>query len=163
MLHIYTGDGKGKTTAATGLLIRALGAGFKCAYYSFLKTDTSSELNILRNLENIKIFDFPEKVSFLWNMSEDEKADLCKHYQKILDEMLKDDFDLVVLDEAMDAVCAGIIKEDCITELCKKSEVIITGRGKCEKLMETADYITEVKKIRHPYDKGQKARKGIEY
>lgn len=163
MLHIYTGDGKGKSTAAAGLIIRAAGAGLKCAYYSFLKTGVSSELNILKEVDNIKIYEFPEKVSFLWDMSEEEKKDLCEYYCKILDCISKGNFDVIVLDEAMDAICGGIVSEECIVTLCEKCEVVVTGRGACKKLFEIADYVTVMKKEKHPYDKGAKARKGIEY
>ena len=163
MLHIYTGDGKGKSTAAAGLIIRAAGAGLKCAYYSFLKTGASSELHILRKIDNIKIYEFPEKVSFLWDMSEKEKQDLSKYYCSVLDEISKGDFDLLVLDEAMDAICGGIVSEDCVAKLCEKCEVVVTGRGTCEKLFKIADYVTVMKKEKHPYDRGQSARKGIEY
>ncbi len=163
MLHIYTGDGKGKTTAATGLLIRASGSGKKCAYCSFLKDGNSSEVMVLRKIDNITVFDFPEKVGFTWQMTELEKNELSRFYDKILNEILNSDFEVLVLDEAMDAICAGIIEEEKILKLLSGREVIITGRGACEKLRSVADYITVMKKEKHPFDKGMKARKGIEY
>lgn len=163
MLHIYTGDGKGKTTAATGLLIRALGSGKKCGYCTFLKDGSSSELEVLKKLDKLIVFDSPEKMKFLWHMTEEEKEDLKKFYCENMKKILESDLELLVLDEATDAVCAGILDEECIVELSQKAEVIVTGRGDCKKLFEIADYITEVKKIKHPFDKGVKARKGIEY
>lgn len=163
MLHIYTGDGKGKTTAATGLLVRALGNGMICGYFSFLKEGTASEINTLKRLKNLIIFDFPDKVPFSWQMTEEEKDDLKKFYDKTIEDIKNTEVELVVLDEAVSAVCLGFIDEECIIELTKKCEVIITGRGECEKLWNLADYITEMKKHKHPFDKGEKARKGIEY
>ena len=80
MLHIYTGDGKGKPTAATGLLIRALGSGKKCGYCTFLKDGSSSEFEVLKKLDNLIVFDSPEKMKFLWHMTEEEKEDLKKFY-----------------------------------------------------------------------------------
>lgn len=163
MLHIYTGDGKGKTTAATGLLIRALGSGKKCGYCTFLKDGSSSELEVLKKLTNLTIFECPDKMKFLWHMTEKEKEYLKNFYSDVLKRIVQTDLELLVLDEATDAVCAGLLDEECIVALAKNTEVIVTGRGDCKKLFEIADYITEVKKIKHPFDKGLKARKGIEY
>lgn len=163
MLHIYTGEGKGKTTAATGLLVRALGSGMKCGYFSFLKEGTASEIKALQKFENLEIFDFPDKVPFSWQMSEEEKEDLKKFYCNTMTDIKNKELDLVVLDEAVSSICLGFIDEECIIDLTKKCEVIVTGRGECKKLFQLADYITEMKKLKHPFDKGQKARKGIEY
>ncbi len=163
MLHIYTGDGKGKTTAGIGALIRALGNNMKCGYFSFLKDGTSGEIKILKTLENLTVFEFPDTVHFSWEMTEEEKENLKKFYCKTVQDMKSYDFDVVVLDEAVLAICLGFIDEDCIIDLKEKCEVIITGRGKCEKLFKIADYITEMKKHKHPFDKGERARKGIEY
>lgn len=161
MLHIYTGDGKGKTTAALGLIVRAAGAEMKCAYYSFLKPDSSSEFKLLKQIDNVTLFEMPKKVS--WNMEKAEKEKLKLLYNNVLDKILRDSFTLVVLDEALDAISSDLISEDTILRLCKKCEVVLTGRGSCEKLYRAADYITVMKKERHPYDKCEKARKGIEY
>lgn len=163
MLHIYTGDGKGKTTAATGLLIRALGSGKKCGYFSFLKDESSSEILVLKELKNIQIFEFPKKVPFTWQMTDEEREELIKFYCNTMKTIKSSDLDLVVLDEGLDALCLGFIKQECIKELIRHTEVVLTGRGECKELFELADYVTEMKKIKHPYDKGIKARKGIEY
>ena len=163
MLHIYTGDGKGKTTAATGLLVRALGNGMKCGYFSFLKEGSASEINILKRLDNLTIFEFPDKVPFSWNMTLEEKGNLKDFYCKTMQNLKEYELDLVVLDEAISAVCLGFIDEKCIIELKDKCEVILTGRGECENIFKIADYITEMKKHKHPFDKGINARKGIEY
>lgn len=163
MLHIYMGDGKGKTTAAVGLLIRALGSGMKCGYCTFFKDGTSSEFEVLKQIDKLKIFDCPEKMKFLWNMTDEEKENLKSFYMEVLKNILEYEMDFLVMDEALDAVCAGFLDEDFIIDVSKKCEVVVTGRGECKKLFEAADYITEMKKIKHPYDKGIKARKGIEY
>lgn len=163
MIHIYKGDGKGKTTASVGLLIRAAGSGKKCGFFSFLKTDTSSELKVLRKTEGVRVFDMPKKMPFVWSMTEKEKEEIKKYYEAVLCGAEKEKFDLLVLDEAVSAVCEGLADGNKILALAKNTELVLTGRGESDILESAADYITEMKKIRHPYDKGINAREGIEY
>ncbi len=163
MIHIYTGDGKGKTTAAVGLAVRAAGSGKKCCFFSFLKTDDSSEFEVLKTIKGIEVFEMPKSMKFVWDMDKKEKEELKKFYKDIVFNIKKSDYDVIVLDEGICAVCEGLAECCDILELSEKSELVITGRGICEELFKKADYITEMKKLKHPFDVGVQARKGIEF
>ncbi len=170
LIHIYCGDGKGKTTAAAGLAIRVAGAEKKVIFAQFLKNGTSSEIKILKELEQIDIFFLSTHRGFLKNMNE-EQINAAQHdYTQMLNDILLralHNTDLLVLDEVISACSHKIIPESRLVEFLKEKperlEVVMTGRNPSENLLSLADYITEMKKIRHPYDKGIKARHGIEF
>ncbi|MCI1958573.1 MAG: cob(I)yrinic acid a,c-diamide adenosyltransferase [Clostridia bacterium] len=168
--HIYCGDGKGKTTAAIGLCVRAAGSGMKVIFVQFMKGIKSSEINILENISNINVLRCDESFGFYWNMDDTLKKKAKAAYSKLIDTCINELTDkntLVVLDEALSALKYGFIEKDKvleIVELCEKGvEVVVTGREPQKYLIDKADYITEMKCIRHPYEKGVAARKGIEY
>lgn len=170
MVHLYIGDGKGKTTAALGLLIRAYGAGLSCLFVQFLKGTPTSELETLKklNIPYIRTNDVKKFVVFMNH----EELDLCREnhkacFLKLMKLTENGSFDCIVLDEVLDAVSLGMLSEDDLLEFLKrqkgKAEVILTGRNPGENLITLADYITEMKKRKHPYERGVTARKGIEY
>ena len=168
-IHIYYGDGKGKTTAAVGQIIRAAGAGLNVLVFQFLKDNSSSERKILESLSNVTCLPGREEVKFFHQMSNEERAE-AKHYNnKALDEIVKfcSPFDVLFMDEALCAVQLGLLSEDKLLSFleCKPEglEIILTGHEVSERVEEAADYVTERRKIKHPYDAGQAARKGIEY
>ncbi|MBQ5346941.1 MAG: cob(I)yrinic acid a,c-diamide adenosyltransferase [Ruminococcus sp.] len=171
MIHIYYGDGKGKTTAAIGLACRAAGSRMKVLFVQFLKTEFSGERHTLSHTENISLTFCPLELNFTYNMSEPEKAKASQLFRRIFDEsvtkVLTQKYDMLVLDEIFPAIEAGMISESSVYEFVsnapKNLEVVLTGRNPSEKILELADYITEMKKIRHPYDKGVQARFGIEF
>lgn len=173
MIHIYHGDGKGKTTCSIGLAVRAAGAGKKVTIMQFLKDGNSSEIKALKNMENIDILENHNKFGFTWNMTQDEKMHLKKMHDNNLLSIISDiktgEYDLVVLDELCGAMSCKLIDEEMIRELIqycsvnKSVELVITGREPEQFVIEKADYITEMKKIRHPFDEGVQARCGIEY
>lgn len=155
MIHIYYGCGKGKTTAALGLGMRARGTGMRVSLVRFLKDSRSSELSVLP----FEIYPSPENLPFHPG----------KMYQGWVDSALKYivdcKSDIIILDEFLDIIGEYITEEkaqELIVGLNKK-EIIITGHRVCEQLFSIADYITHMDKIKHPYDSGVKARKGIEY
>lgn len=160
MIEIYYGDGKGKTTAALGACIRALGAGKTALFVSFLKDNSSSERN---TKSGIVFYENPDKVKFLFNMNEEEKAQYAGWVQAALDFALRADYDVIVLDELLDAAALLNSGELAALPFEEKREYIITGHCKIDALFERADYITMMKKERHPFDRGQQARKGIEF
>ncbi len=165
MLHIYTGDAKGKTTAAVGLAIRAAGAGKKVLFFQFLKSDTSSERCILKKIDNIYVKDICTAVPFLCS-ADDSKIEELKNAYNAFVEYLESEallYDVIILDEAVCAVCEGFVDIKSILDISENKEVIMTGRGDISAFSDKADYITEMKKVKHPYDKGVLARKGIEY
>ncbi|MCC8072978.1 MAG: cob(I)yrinic acid a,c-diamide adenosyltransferase [Clostridiales bacterium] len=156
MIHIYYGDGKGKTTAALGLGMRAVGAGMKTGMVQYLKDCKSSELKELP----FDIWKAPKSLPF----SPD------KSYRKLIDDSFEfingKNFDLLILDEFLDIVNWFIDENEAvslISELKNKCEIVITGHKKIDKIFDMADYIANMKNERHPYDKGIAARKGIEY
>lgn len=166
MVHIYCGDGKGKTTAATGLAVRAAGAGKKVYVARFLKS-TSSELASLRLLPTVTVAPHPEIMKFVFNMNEEEKAVCREQMEAIFDVAMQSGAEVIVLDECCGAVSTGMLDASGVAEAIKAlpegTEVIMTGRDPDEKLVAIADYITSMDKIRHPFDKGANARKGIEF
>lgn len=171
MIHIYYGDGKGKTTAAIGLLIRSIGAGNKAIFAQFVKDNKSSEIEIIKELDGVMSF-LPEKVyGFTWEMTKEEKEEAHNDYRAILkaiiEEVKKSRQAIVVLDELAIAAKYEIVKESEIREFIKElediTEIVITGAKVPTFLMMMGDYITKMEKIKHPYDKGILARKGIEF
>ncbi|MBR0140363.1 MAG: cob(I)yrinic acid a,c-diamide adenosyltransferase [Firmicutes bacterium] len=169
LVHIYCGDGKGKTTAAAGLAIRAAGAGKKVLFVQFFKDGTSSECEVLSKLDNITLTVCHKRYGLFKRMSEDEKRKAAEDYGALLEKALKDapSFDLLVLDEAVSACNHGIIREEKLAAFIENKpeglELVLTGRDPSERLLSLADYVTEMRKIKHPFDKGVPARKGIEY
>ena len=169
MVHIYCGDGKGKTTAAIGLAARASGSGKPVVVLRFLKGARSGELDSLRLLPGVSIVDGPESVKFLFRMTEEEKTD----YKRLCCELFGEACGkcerggLLVLDEALDAVDTGMLPEARLLDFLKNRpeglEVVLTGRDPSEALFEQADYVTRMVKVKHPYDSGVQARRGIEF
>ena len=170
LIHLYCGDGKGKTTAAVGLAVRCAGGGGKVLYASFLKDNRSGERAVLDRLENICLLENPDCVKFLRSMTEKEKSEYrsfcCKTFENIKTMINNEHFDLLVLDEIIAAVNNSLIDEDEVIKLTNNRpdglEIVMTGRNPSERLIELSDYVTEMKKIKHPYDKGIPARFGIE-
>ena len=169
LIHIYCGDGKGKTTAGVGLTVRAAGAGKQVVFTQFFKNGTSSEVKILSQIPNIRTMHCTTSHGLYSRMNDDQKEKAKSDYGMLLEEVLEaaKDADLLVLDEAISACNHGTIDEDVLIEFLQNKpenlEVVMTGRGPSEELQACADYITEMKKIKHPFDQGIPARKGIEF
>lgn len=169
MIHIYCGDGKGKTTAAVGLAVRAAGARKKILFSQFLKDGSSSELNILRSLENVSVVNCETVSGFYRSLTEAQREQVNRDYSAMLREVLAaaDSVELLVLDEVLHACNYGIVDEDVLCRFLshkpERLEVALTGRNPSERLLALADYVTEMKKQKHPYDRGVMARLGIEF
>lgn len=163
MLHLYFGSGKGKTTAAAGLALRALGHGKKVVIVQFLKDGTSGEIEPLRQL-GAAVFACPN-AKFTWLMTPQEKADSLAHNTKTLENALQMPCDLLILDEACAALRAGLLPETLLQKAVLNApyETVLTGRDPADWMLQSADYITEFTARRHPYEKGIPAREGIEY
>ena len=167
-VHIYTGEGKGKTTAAVGAAVRMAGAGGRVLFFQFLKDNRSSERRMLQKLPNITLWPGPERVKFTQDLSLAERTELAAFYQKMLTAFLTaaEQFDLIVLDELCTVVFYELAQVEQVLELIARRgrcELILTGRYASEALIEAADYVTDMRKCRHPYDEGAEAIKGIEY
>lgn len=169
-IHIYEGDGKGKTTAGVGLAVRCAGSGRKVLYTQFLKTNTSSELNILEKIDQIDLMRCERSFGFVMNMSEETKKEAKKyyreHFQKVITKVKQGDYGMVVLDEIIASYNYEMIEREALLTFLKEHpeglEIVMTGRKPDEELTELADYVSRVQKIKHPFDKGIPARLGIE-
>ncbi len=170
MLHVYTGDGKGKTTAALGLALRAVGHGLRVRVIQFIKAEPSAgrgprtgELNSARALEGLEIMQ--SGAGFIrGEPTELDKAKAAEAMGLVRESACK--FDLLVLDEVNVAVNKGLVEVGELLDLADragKTELVFTGRGVDARLVERADYVTEMKKVKHPFDKGCAARRGVEY
>lgn len=153
MIQIYYGNGKGKTSCAVGSGMRASGAGMKVAFVQFFKDNKSSELSVLP----FDIYNAPDSLPFNPDIS------YLKWVNGALEYIQKSDADVIILDEFLDLVPEFISVSDALEILNLNSEIIITGHKRIEEIFDRADYITYMKKERHPFDSGIKARKGIEF
>ena len=171
LVQIYTGDGKGKTTAAAGLAMRAAGRGLKVVFIQFLKSGDSGEIMLMeKNIHEIKMMRFNSQDKFIWNMSEGELDLLGKETREGLDAAVKiaesGSCDILILDEIFGALKNGFISVNDILILIKKKEsgveLVLTGRDAPAEIIKEAHLVTEMRKVKHPFDAGIKARRGIE-
>lgn len=171
LIHIYCGEGKGKTTAATGLAIRGAGNLMKVIFVQFLKDGTSNELKILNDIDNIDVLVCRKKLGFSWNMDDKTRniaiAEYTNLFDYAIDEVIKKDVDMIIFDEIMSAISGKFVSEEKVLKFLNekpdKLEVILTGRNPSKNLIDNADYVSEIKKIKHPFDRGIQSRIGIEY
>ena len=167
MIQVYTGNGKGKTTAALGAALRAAGAGLKVYIGQFVKGRYYNELKALKKIKNIKVEQFG-RGCFIKKTPSQKDMDLAKKgLNKIKKIISKRIYDLIIMDEVNIALELKLLELDDIISLIKKSpkrlELILTGRYAHPKILRLADLISEVKEIKHYFKKGINARKGIEY
>ena len=170
LVHIYCGDGKGKTTTGMGLCTRAAGYGLKVLIYQFMKDNLTSERKVLEALPNVTFIDGLDREKFSFRMTEEEKKERRAFYNRRLQEVTRkaaaEGFDVLFLDESIYTVRAGLLDEDLLVHFLETKpeglEVILTGQNPSSKLIALADYVSEIRKIRHPFDEGVPARRGIE-
>ena len=169
MIHIYCGDGKGKTTAALGLILRHVGAGGRPVLAQFLKSTPTGELAALKTL-GVPLYRNELPHGFFPNMSKEVKQQVKQMHNQTLAEVSRlartNECSLIVLDELNAALSLELIDHDAVISLLDdhgEAELIITGRDPSAELLARADYVTEMKLVKHPYEKGVKARKGIEF
>ncbi|MCL5407248.1 MAG: cob(I)yrinic acid a,c-diamide adenosyltransferase [Patescibacteria group bacterium] len=170
MIHIYTGEGKGKTTAALGLALRALGAGKKVAIIQFLKKPNTSEYKAIKKFK-LPILIQSFGIGFYKILGdnqppEEHKKAAQKGLKKAKQIIEKGDYDLIILDEINVALDYDLITLEEVIEIIglnKKAELILTGRNAHPKLIKMAELVSVIKKNKHYFDQGLNARKGIEY
>lgn len=172
MIHIYYGYGKGKTTAALGLVLRSLAYNYKIAIFRFLKIrDISGEDKILKKFKQIKIY-YPKShyPLYLKNVAQEKIQEIYNDQKELffsVFELFDKGLDVIVLDEILDLIELKIITTKDLIHLLRfygrNLELIITGHSLNRKIRKYADLVTYMKKIKHYYDKKVKARKGIEY
>lgn len=171
MLHIYHGNGKGKTTAAMGLALRAVGRGQRVIIAQFLKGADTGERHALAQLPNVTLLPVPERVKFSFRMNEAERQEASQRFDTLCqlceEAVSAHSVDLIILDEACAAVNTGLLPLERLLTLLDALpdhiEAVLTGRDPAPTLLDRADYITEMKLTRHPFQKGIRARKGIEF
>lgn len=170
LVHIYTGNGKGKTTAAVGLGVRAAGSGMKVLMVQFCKGSSSAEENSLDKLKpNVEIYKIKQIDKFSWQLTSQEKEEMQKITMDLFDYALNQaqSKDMIILDEIMAAITTGLIDAKRVSDFIKnkpsKLELILTGRNAPKELIELADYVSEINAVKHPMSKGIQAREGIEY
>lgn len=172
LVHVYTGFGKGKTTAAFGLAVRALGQGMRVFIAQFLKGGgaLSGEAGYLDRRQGVDVICFPDQRHPIFCREcdvEELKASIREGFRLVMDKTLSGEYDMVILDEVINCVREGWLTVDDVAGLVRekpvKVELVLTGRGCPEELMELADYVTEMKVVKHPAEGGVKARRGVEY
>ena len=171
LVHIYCGDGKGKTSAAVGLAVRAAGRGMSVLVVRFLKTENSGEVNVLRSISGISVTPCDRTFGFVFRMNEAQKREAAQYYQKrfedAVQEAVQGQYDLLILDEILASCNYGMVQEQSVLEFLRtrpeKLEVVLTGRDPSAALVELADYVSEICMRKHPYTKGIQARRGIEF
>jgi len=171
MIIVNTGNGKGKTTAAIGQIIRALGQGFSVCLIQLFKGESFyGEQKILTGLSGLDFFSYAKEHPFcIKGVSMEQAKESCKPAFDKISELarLPKQYDFIVLEEFNIAIRDGFMDAaeviNIIKKLAEKSTVIVTGRGAPQELIDIADLVTEMKEVKHPFNSGVKAQKGIEF
>ena len=169
LIHIYCGDGKGKTTAAVGLCVRAAGSGMRVLFTQFFKDGSSGEVRVLREIPGVSTLHAQENYGRAAGMNEADRAAAARTYTALLHTALDraGGVDLLVLDEAISTYNHAMLDRgellDFLRHKPESLEVVLTGRNPPGELVELGDYVAQVTKIKHPFDEGVLAREGIEY
>jgi cob(I)alamin adenosyltransferase len=170
LIQVYTGDGKGKTTAAFGLAMRALGRGLKVTFMQFLKSGVSGEILLGQTLPELNIIRVNTSEKFTWTMNEEELQFMQKEIEQGFEQAIQiarsGKCNILILDEMVHILNKGNISREAFeTFLASKPEhleIILTGRNAPEWLIERADLVSEMRCIKHPFQQGIAAREGIE-
>jgi len=171
LIQIYTGEGKGKSTAAIGQAVRAVGHNLKVCFISFFKDPDAFGYGEYKSLQKlgIKTFLFARKHPHFYKEIElDEVRQECHKGVEFIEELFRDQsWDMLILDEIDIAIRDGFLKEEEVLSLMEakpeKLELVLTGRGATERIISKADLVSEIKEVKHPYEQGIQSREGIEY
>lgn len=171
LVHIYTGNGKGKTTACAGLALRMAGSGGSVLYSFMQKGVASSEVKLMGTIKGIEVRQICTMTKFSHLQNTEEKAEYRRQHTKGLQEIIqlcqRGIYDMVIVDEAIGAILEKAVTLEAILELIntrpKNCEIVLSGRKPPAEIIAVADYVSEITAIKHPFDKGINARKGIEY
>lgn len=172
-IQLYYGDGKGKTTAAMGQVVRCVGHGFKVLVYQFLKEPNSGEVSVIRSLPNVDYIPNDGQIPFLFNLTPEQQEFYREKFQSKFNEVKEKyysgNYDLVVLDEVIDAYNLGMLPQEELHDMMdhrpQQTELVITGHQygmNIDELLNRADYVTKFVKEKHPFDLGMPCRVGIE-
>jgi len=172
LVQIYCGNGKGKTTAAIGLGIRAIGRDLKVIMIQFLKNSDTGECKTLKLLEpEFKVFHFEKPRGFTWSLTPEEREEkkieiknAMNFARKVLD---TGECDILILDEILGAIQAGFVVEEEVANMIdnkpETTELVLTGRVLPDSLAQKAGYISKIEAVKHPMTEGISAREGIEH
>lgn len=171
MVHIYCGNGKGKTTAALGLALRAAGSGMRVHFVQLLKGSETSELASLAKIQAITVLRCDRDYGFTFRMDDERRAQITACHDRMLREAVRrlnaGGTDMLVLDEFFAAYNADLLDRQAAEALIKGfppgKELVLTGRDPGEGFLALADYVSEIHAVKHPYERGITARRGIEY
>ncbi len=166
-VQVYTGDGKGKTSAAIGVTMRAIGAGMTVLFAQFLKDKPSSEHQVFSHFnDRLTLMLFGTGDFIIGEPSQENRDAALAGWERCKDAIAFGDYDLIILDELNVVMALGLVPVGEVLEVLKKkqehTEIIITGRGAHDRLIELADLVTEMKEIKHYYNQGVQARTGID-
>ena len=169
LIHVYTGGGKGKTTAACGLALRAAGQGLRVGFFQFFKPPISGELRCLKRMANVSVVSFlPSHPAFCRRRGQTAslRTACVKAWREVCCRVREGQFDLVVLDEVLIGVRDGLLGEEQVVGIFAEkpvgTELVLTGRGATKKIRDAADIVTEMRCVKHPFPRVC-ARRGIEY
>lgn len=172
MIHLYTGEGKGKTTAAIGQAMRAAGSGYLVVFAQFMKGNDTGELHSLAAIPEVQFLRSEKSFGFYSAMNDDQKAELTQIHNGMLNTLLaraeEGETFLMVLDEITYPVNWNLLDVERLKDLLSyarssQMEIVLTGRDPAQFLQDSADYITRMECVRHPYKRGIEARKGVEF
>lgn len=171
VIQVYYGDGKGKSTAAAGLALRAAGNRMRVMFVQFLKTESSGERAALQTLGNVTLTACPLELKFTFEMDDRERQQTGAMFRNIFERAaamtLSERYDMIVLDEVFDVINEGMLSEAAVFEFISNApnniEIVMTGHNPSQRFLNAADYVTEFKKVKHPYDRGVQGRIGIEF
>lgn len=165
-VQVYTGNGKGKSSASIGVSLRMLCNGGKVFMGEFMKGQGSSEIKAMEKFPNYEVEQFGLPKFVMNEPSEEDKANARKGFERMKEVLMSGEYDLVIFDEINSTIFYGMVEPEELIELLtqkpEKTEVILTGRNADPKIIEFADLVTEMREIKHYYQKGVMARKGIE-
>ncbi len=171
LIHIYCGNGKGKTTAALGLALRAAGSKMRVHIVQLLKGAYTSELETLRLIPDITIERCDRNYGCIFDKDDENRRSVTECNNALLihaEELLKSgSIDMLIIDEFNNAYSLGLLDRELADRIVFRkpsgAELVLTGRDPAQKFIDAADYVSEIKAVKHPYDSGITARKGIEY
>mgnify|MGYP001095596668 FL=1 len=170
LVHIYTGNGKGKTTAALGLSLRAVGRGLKVCFIQFLKGRMKLGDGAFLALKRIRNFEHASYGTGKFVIGKPSRRDFqeaSRAFEHAKDAIMKGKYEVVVLDEITHAVNLGLIDIDEVIKLIQRKpsmvEIVLTGRAADKRLIDIADLVTEMREVKHPFSHGVRAREGIEF
>lgn len=170
LIHVYTGDGKGKTTAAIGLAVRARGHGLKVAYIYFHKDPKRwgyGEYKVMKKI-GVDIFGFAGRhPHFCKKIDRGKIREECRLGLEFIEKIFKERYDMLILDEINICLRDGFLKKEEVLKMMKmkpaRMELVLTGRGAMEEVIRRSDLVSRIEKVKHPYDSGTPRRAGIEY